>query len=105
MHIIEKHMIHKFGEIPGQVEDDGQFHCPRTDLGCKFATKNGKLNSLLAHLILRHKAIKIMDVTDFIIHNENQAKPVEEEEGERIKEKEDIKKETGSSRLPVQINS
>ena len=103
MHIIEQHMIHKFGEIPDQLEADGQFHCPRADLGCKFATKNGKLNSLLAHLTLRHEAIKITDVTDFIIHNENQPKPAEEGVGEEIKEKEDIKKETLPS--PVEINS
>ena len=95
MHIIGEHLIDKFEVIP--VEDNGKFHCPYTDTGCTYSTD--KKHGILAHLTLKHSAIKITDVTDYIIHKEKQATPPVEKIAE-VKQKQEV-----STVMPVEITS
>ena len=64
IHIITIHMVDRFGDLPDMV--DGKFHCQHE--GCEY--KTSKTKGLLAHLTLKHEAVKITEVTDLIVHNE-----------------------------------
>ena len=93
MHIIGEHILDKFGEVPELV--NGKFQCPH----CSYSTDIR--HGILAHLTLKHAAVNITDVTDFIVHHE---KPSAEapEEGDSA-EAGDVKEEVAPA-LPVQIN-
>ena len=66
MHIITQHMQERFGDVPHLIEE--KYKCHHN--GCVYSST--KRNGLLAHLTLKHNAIKITDVTDLIIHNDEQ---------------------------------
>eukprot|EP00090_Calanus_glacialis_P011405 TRINITY_DN19813_c0_g1_i1.p1 TRINITY_DN19813_c0_g1~~TRINITY_DN19813_c0_g1_i1.p1 ORF type:complete len:1174 (-),score=207.75 TRINITY_DN19813_c0_g1_i1:88-3183(-) len=66
MHIITQHMQERFGDVPHLIEEKYKCHHE----GCIYSST--KRNGLLAHLTLKHNAIKITDVTDLIIHNDEQ---------------------------------
>ena len=59
-------MQERFGDVPHLIEEKYKCHHE----GCIYSST--KRNGLLAHLTLKHNAIKITDVTDLIIHNDEQ---------------------------------
>ena len=69
MHIITEHLVDRFGNIPDML--DNKFSCPHER--CEYSAS--KKNSLLAHLTLKHSAVKINEVTDLIAHNEDFESP------------------------------
>merc|ERR1719150_3233711 len=66
MHIIGEHMQDRFPDVPYLIEE--KYNC--TSSSCSYSST--KRNGLLAHLTLKHAAIKITDVTDLIIHNDEE---------------------------------
>ena len=64
MHIICDHMQDRFPEVPHLIDE--KYKCVK----CPYSS--AKRNGLLAHLTLKHQAIMITDVTDLIIHNDEQ---------------------------------
>ena len=66
MHIICDHMQERFPDVPHLIDE--RYQCPHND--CNY--NSPKRNGLLAHLTLKHAAINISDVTDLIIHDDEQ---------------------------------
>ena len=111
MHIITQHMQDRFGDLPELLNN--KYHCPHEE--CSYSAS--KRNALLAHLTLKHTAVKITEVTDLIIHNEDDqiVKAVVEaddksnssnsNEDPSDEHKEEIKKETVDQPLPVHITT
>ena len=64
MHIIGEHMQDRFPNVPYLIDE--KYFC--TSSSCTYSST--KRNGLLAHLTLKHAAIKITDVTDLIVHND-----------------------------------
>ena len=94
MHIITEHMQERFPGVPHLIDEKYLCH----HAGCTY--NSVKRNGLLAHLTLKHNAINIMDVTELMLHSdEDEAQPPRDLSDSQS----GIKQETVAAPLPVTI--
>ena len=97
MHIITQHLEDKFGHIPDKVDE--MYKCHHEECSYSSSRRHG----LLAHLLLKHSVIKITEVTELMIHNEQNMETNENDDNpatDNVVRVEKIKEEPGK----IEIN-